>query len=151
MNLVESKAVIHKRIKRKRVGRGRGSGCGKTCSRGHGGANSRSGTETRLLFEGGQMPLFRRIPKRGFNNKRFQKRFMVVNLMDLEAFEQGSTVDVQALKDRGIVKNTKRDIKILGKINNDKPLKALTIVANKFSNSAIAKIEEAGGKVKILS
>jgi large subunit ribosomal protein L15 len=151
MNLVDSKTVIHKRMKRKRVGRGRGSGCGKTCGKGHGGANSRSGTETRLLFEGGQMPLFRRIPKRGFNNKRFQKKVIVVNLMDLVEFDQGATVDVQALKDKGIVKNTKLEIKILGKVHNDKPLKALTVIANKFSTSAIDKIEEAGGKVKILS
>jgi len=151
MNLVDSKIVIHKRKKRKRVGRGRGSGCGKTCSRGHGGANSRSGTETRLLFEGGQMPLFRRIPKRGFNNNTFKKRFMVVNLMDLAVFDSGETVDLQALKEKGIVKNTKLDLKILGKVHNDKPLKALTVVAHKFSNSAVENIEKAGGKVKILS
>ncbi len=151
MNLVESKTITRKRIKRKRVGRGRGSGCGKTCSKGHGGANSRSGNETRLLFEGGQMPLFRRIPKRGFNNTRFQKKSLVVNLLDLVGFEEGDTVDARALKDRGIIKNTKMDIKILGKVHSDKPIKAITVVANKFSSSAIAKIEEAGGKVKILS
>ncbi|MCP5005138.1 MAG: 50S ribosomal protein L15 [Planctomycetes bacterium] len=151
MNLVESKTITRKRIKRKRVGRGRGSGCGKTCSKGHGGANSRSGNETRLLFEGGQMPLFRRIPKRGFNNTRFQKKSLVVNLLDLVGFEEGETVDAQALKDKGIIKNTKMDIKILGKVHSDEPIKAITVVANKFSSSAIAKIEEAGGKVKILS
>ncbi|MDR4505292.1 MAG: 50S ribosomal protein L15 [Candidatus Scalindua sp.] len=150
MNLADSKKVIHKRKKSRRVGRGRGSGCGKTCGKGHGGANSRSGNETRLLFEGGQMPLFRRIPKRGFNNKRFKKKFMVVNLMDLTGFDQGAIVDIQALKDKGIVKNDKLDLKILGKVHTDKPLKALTVVANKFSSSAIAKIEESGGKVKIV-
>ena len=151
MNLFDSKIVIHKRKKRKRVGRGRGSGCGKTCSRGHGGANSRSGTETRLLFEGGQMPLFRRIPKRGFNNNIFKKRFLVVNLMDLAVFDSGATVDLQALKEKGIIKNTKLDLKILGMVEDGKPLKAVTVVAHKFSSAAKEKIEKAGGKVKILS
>ncbi|GJQ57506.1 MAG: 50S ribosomal protein L15 [Candidatus Scalindua sp. AMX11] len=151
MNLVDSKTITHKRLKRKRVGRGRGSGCGKTCSKGHGGANSRSGTETRLLFEGGQMPLFRRIPKRGFDNKRFQKKYQAINLADLAGFEEGATVDVQSLKDKGILKNTKIEIKILGKVHNDKPLNALTVVAKHFSKSAISKIQEAGGKVTILS
>lgn len=150
MNLSESKKPIHKRLKRRRVGRGRGSGCGKTCSTGHGGANSRSGNETRLLFEGGQMPLFRRIPKRGFNNKRFKKKYKVVNLLDLAVFDQGTTVDVQALIDKGIIKNAKLDVKILGKVHKDKLLNSLTIVANKFSRSAITQIEESGGKVKIV-
>ena len=135
----------------KRIGRGQGSGRGGTSTKGHKGAKSRSGFKNKRHFEGGQMPLFRRIPKRGFNNNIFKKRFLVVNLMDLAVFESGETVDLQALKEKGIIKNTKLDLKILGKVEDDKPLKAVTVVAHKFSSAAIEKIEKAGGKVKILS
>ncbi len=147
MNLVDAKTVIHKRKKRKRVGRGRGSGHGKTSCRGTKGANARSGSETRLLFEGGQMPLFRRIPKRGFNNP-FKERYTLINVKDLVNFDSGSVIDLQKLKDYRIIKNTKYNLKVLGEGELDKPL---TVVAHKFSRTAETKIKEVGGEVKIVS
>ena len=146
MNLIEAKAV-QKNKKRKRVGRGRGSGHGKTSCGGTKGAKVRSGNETRLLFEGGQMPLFRRIPKRGFNNP-FKKKYTIINVIDLETFDSGEVVGLQQLKDNGVVRTTKYDLKVLGKGELGKPI---TIEAHKFSKKAIEKIKGAGGEAKVLS
>ena len=147
MDLIEAKTVIHKRKKRKRVGRGCGSGHGKTSCGGMKGEKVRSGSKLRMLFEGGQMPLFRRIPKRGFNNP-FKKKYTVINIKDLEKFESGATVDSQKLKYARIIRNTKYDLKVFG---DGKLSKSLTVVAHKFSKTAIAKIKEVGGEAKTLS
>ena len=147
MNLIDAKNSSQKRKKRKRIGRGRGSGHGKTSGKGMNGANSRSGNETRLLFEGGQMPLFRRIPKRGFNNP-FKKKYTIMNVKDFENFDSGTRVDLQKLKDSRLIRSTKYDLKVLG---GGELTKSLTIVAHKFSETAITKIKEAGGEVETLS
>lgn len=147
MNLIDAKNVTQKRKKRKRVGRGCGSGHGKTSCRGSKGAKSRSGNETRVLFEGGQMPLFRRIPKRGFNNPS-KKKYTIMNVKDFENFDSGTRVDLQKLKDCRLIKSTKYDLKVLGE---GSLTKSLTIVAHKFSESAITKIKEAGGETKEIS
>ena len=147
MNLIDAKKSLQKRKNRKRVGRGPGSGHGKTSGRGMNGANSRSGSETRLLFEGGQMPLFRRLQKRGFNNP-FKKKYTIMNVKDFENFDSGTRVDLQKLKDSRVIRSTKYDLKVLG---GGELTKSLTIVAYKFSESAITKIKEAGGEVETLS
>lgn len=147
MNLIDAKNVTQKRKKRKRVGRGCGSGHGKTSCKGSKGAKSRSGNETRVLFEGGQMPLFRRIPKRGFNNPS-KKKYTIMNVKDFENFDSGTRVDLQKLKDCRLIKSTKYDLKVLGE---GSLTKSLTIVAHKFSESAITKIKEAGGETKEIS
>ena len=138
------KDLSHK--KRKRVGRGPGSGCGKTCGRGHKGQKSRSGYKRRLGFEGGQMPLIRRVPKRGFTNI-FRKVYKVVNLDVLNRFETGSVINPSLLIEKKIVKGKNSLIKILGKDDVSKPF---VVEAHKFSKSAKEKIEAAGGSVKIL-
>jgi len=126
---------------RKRVGRGPGSGHGKTASRGEKGQKSRSGYSQRVGFEGGQMPLVRRLPKRGFTNI-FKKEYAVVNLSDLERFDAGSTVDEGTLRKAGLVKGKNAGVKILG---DGKLSKKLTVNAHKFSASAKKQIEAAGG------
>jgi len=148
MNLIDAKKTFQKVKKRKRVGRGAGSGHGKTSCKGFKGQKSRSGNKLRTIFEGGQMPLFRRIPKRGFNNKQFKKKYIILNVQDFESFDSGTRVDLQKLKDCGLIKNTKYDLKVLGE---GVLTKSLTIVASKFSGVAIAKINEAGGEVEALS
>lgn len=131
----------------KRVGRGAGSGNGKTAGKGHKGQKARSGGGVRIGFEGGQMPLQRRIPKRGFVNI-FATRYCVVNVSDLnEKFEENATVDIQALKEAGLVKKEFDGVKILG---NGEISKKLTIKAAAFSESAKAKIEKAGGKAEVM-
>jgi len=132
--------------KRKRVGRGPGSGVGKTCGRGHKGQKSRSGYSRRYGFEGGQMPLIRRIPKRGFTNI-FKKEYKVVNLDVLDRFESGSVVNPSVLYEKKIIKGKNSLVKILG---NEELTKSLVVEAHKFSKSAKAKIEDAGGTVKVL-
>jgi large subunit ribosomal protein L15 len=133
--------------KSKRIGRGIGSGHGKTATRGYKGQLSRSGTSMRAGFEGGQMPLHRRLPKRGFTNI-FRKEYAVVNLSDLTAFEKGAEVDPQVLKDKGIVKNLRDGLKILG----DGELKnAIKVRAHKFSKNAVEKIEKAGGTIEVIA
>ncbi len=135
----------HKRPKR--VGQGMGSGHGKTATRGHKGQRSRAGMRMRPGFEGGQMPLHRRLPKRGFTNI-FKKRFAVVNLRDLADFDAKEKVTPELLLDRGVVKNLRDGLKVLG--NGD--LKAgLHVVAHHFSESAREKIEKAGGKAEVIS
>ena len=132
--------------KRKRIGRGPGSGHGKTACRGTKGQNSRSGGGVPPGFEGGQMPLKRRLPKRGFTNI-FKNRFAIVNIKDLNRFEKNAYVDASALLDSGIVNKVYDGIKILGDGTIDRPL---TLKAHKFSKSAKEKIELAGGKVEVV-
>ena len=147
MNLNDVHREIHKHKKRKRVGRGPGSGHGKTCGRGHKGQGSRAGFSLHPTFEGGQMPLVRRIPKRGFNN-RWALSVAIVNVGDLEArFEADDVVDLDALRAKNLVKGRSDLVKILG----DGPLtKKLTVSAHRFSRSAREKIEQAGGQVVVL-
>lgn len=128
-----------------RKGRGTGSGNGKTAGRGHKGQGARSGGGVRPGFEGGQMPLQRRIPKRGFNNI-FAKEYIGINIDVLNRFEDGAVVDAQAISDAGIVKNTRDGIKILGR---GELTKKLTVVATAFSATAKEKIEAAGGKAEV--
>ena len=132
---------------RKRVGRGPGSGLGKTAGRGENGQNSRSGGGVRVGFEGGQTPLFRRLPKRGFSNARFKKVYAVINLSDLNKFEDGAEVTPEILKNMGLVKKELDGIKVLG---NGKLEKKLTVKANKFSETAIKAIEKTGGKAEVI-
>ena len=132
--------------KRKRVGRGNGSGHGKTSGRGHKGQGSRAGGGTRPGFEGGQMPLQRRIPKRGFHNP-FKKRYALINVGQLEALDAGSEVSPELLCDRGLVRSQRDGVKILG---NGSLSKALTVKAHGFSSNAKEKIEAAGGRVEAL-
>ncbi len=141
MELGKLKPKKGARHAKKRVGRGPGSGHGKTAGRGEKGQKSRSGFHRMLGFEGGQMPLHRRLPKRGFTNI-FKKVNAVVNVSDLERFDNGATVDESALRQAGLVKGQKAGIKILG---NGKLTKKLTVHAAKFSESARRQIEGAGG------
>ena len=141
MELNNLKPKKGSRKPRKRVGRGPGSGNGKTAGRGEKGQKSRSGFSRMLGFEGGQMPLHRRLPKRGFTNI-FKKEFDILNLADLDRFEEGSTVDVAALRHAGVIKGRQRKLKVLG---NGTISKKLTVHADKFSKSAREKIEAAGG------
>ena len=130
----------------KRKGRGTGTGNGKTAGRGHKGQKARSGGKVRIGFEGGQMPLARRIPKRGFNNI-FAKPLTAVNVGTLNAFEDGAVVDAAALIEKGILSDCKYGLKVLA---NGKLTKKLTVQAKAFSESAKAKIEEAGGKAEVV-
>lgn len=146
MNLIDVKATPFKRKRKKRVGAGPGSGHGKTSGRGGKGTTARSGTEYRPYFEGGQMPLFRRLPKRGFHNP-FKKLYDIVNIKDLECFDEGTVIDPEKMQEKGIVKNIKDGIKVLGDGELKKPL---TVVAHKFSKTAVEKIKASGGEVKII-
>jgi len=130
----------------KRKGRGHGTGNGKTSGRGHKGQKSRSGGGVRIGFEGGQMPLARRVPKRGFNNI-FAKPLTPVNLASLNKFKSGATVDKEALLESGVLSKCEYGVKVLG---NGKLSKKLTIKATAFSESAKRKIEEAGGKAEVV-
>ena len=132
---------------RKRVGRGPGSGMGKTSTRGENGQRSRSGASIPAWFEGGQSPLYRRIPKRGFNNARFRIEYATINLSDLNRFNDGDVVTPELLKEKGIVKKQLCGIKVLG---NGTLEKKLTVRANRFSSSAITKIESAGGTAEVI-
>ena len=130
----------------KRIGRGHGSGNGKTAGKGHKGQKARAGHGMRPGFEGGQMPLQRRIPKRGFNNI-FAEEWRAINLSALEVFEDGATVDAAALADKGIVKKASLPIKVLA---NGKLTKKLTVKANAFSAAAAEKINSVGGKAEVI-
>jgi large subunit ribosomal protein L15 len=130
----------------KRIGRGHGSGNGKTAGKGHKGQNARSGGGVRPGFEGGQMPLQRRIPKRGFNNI-FRTEYAIVNVSDLAVFEAGAVVDAQALTEKGIINKLCDGVKVLG---NGELNIALTVKAAAFSKSAKEKIEQAGGKTEVI-
>jgi large subunit ribosomal protein L15 len=129
-----------------RKGRGTGSGLGKTAGRGHKGQKARSGGGVRPGFEGGQMPLARRLPKRGFTNI-FAKVYTLVNLKDLEVFEEGTVVTPELLKETGLVKKANDGIKVLG---DGELTKKLTVQAHKFSKSAQEKIEALGGKAEVI-
>jgi len=130
----------------KRKGRGIGSGNGKTAGKGHKGQNARSGGGVRPGFEGGQNPLYRRLPKRGFNNP-FRKEYAIVNIQDLNNFAAGTEITPEVLLEQGIVKNALAGIKILG---NGELNVGLTVKANKFSQSAVEKIQAAGGKTEVI-
>jgi large subunit ribosomal protein L15 len=132
------------RKNRKRIGRGEGSGHGKTAGKGHKGAKARSGASLKIGFEGGQMPLQRRLPKRGFHNI-FKKSFGIVNIKDLDRFEDGATIDRQALIEAGLVKKKDSQVKLLGK---GELAKKLTVKVDKVSTSARQKIEAAGGTIQ---
>lgn len=132
--------------RRKRLGSGESSGHGKTSGRGGKGQSARSGGSRRIGFEGGQMPLIRRLPKRGFNNARHTVRYNPVNVESLEIFENGASVDASALREIGLVKGPIRKVKILG---DGELSKKLTVVADAFSASARAKIEKAGGQCSL--
>lgn len=146
MKLHELTAVEVSTKERKRIGRGHGSGQGKTAGKGHKGQKARSGGSIRPGFEGGQMPLQRRIPKRGFNNI-FAKKIVAINVSDLNKFEDGAEVDAQALVNAGIVKKEYDGIKILG---NGEISKKLTVKVAAYSESAKQKIEAAGGKAEVV-
>lgn len=146
MRLHELKAAEGSTKAPKRVGRGQGTGQGTTAGRGMNGQKSRSGGGVRLGFEGGQMPLYRRLPKRGFTN-HFAKEYAEINVCDLNKFENGAVVDMEALLAAGMVKQVKDGVKVLG---NGEIEKSLTVKAEKFSKSAVAKIEAAGGKVEVI-
>ena len=134
------------KTKKVRLGRGIGSGLGKTAGKGHKGQNARSGGGVRPGFEGGQLPLYRRIPSRGFNNKDFEKKYSTVNVEKLNAFEAGSVVDACALLEKGILSKIEKDgVKILG---NGELKVALTVKANKFTASAVEKIKALGGNTE---
>jgi large subunit ribosomal protein L15 len=146
MKIHELSPAAGSRAKRKRVGRGPGSGHGKTACRGHKGQKSRSGGGVKPGFEGGQMPLQRRLPKRGFTNA-FRKEYCVVNVSDLNRFEANATLDVEALEKAGLVSKMKDGIKLLG---NGEVSQPLIVKVHKASGSARRKIEAAGGKVEIV-
>ncbi len=146
MDLNELKPIAGSKKNRKRVGRGVGSGLGKTCGRGQKGQKSRSGGGIPARFEGGQMPLTRRLPKRGFYN-RFGKHIAIVNVGDLGSFDKGAVVDVQALQDNGLVNKVGDGVKLLANGDVDK---ALTVRVHKVSKAARSKIEAAGGSVELL-
>ena len=146
MKLHELRAAEGSTKNRKRRGRGTATGQGKTGGRGMNGQNSRSGGGVRLGFEGGQMPLYRRLPKRGFNNI-FGTEYTTVNVKDLNRFEAGTEVTPELLAEAGMIKQVKDGVKILG----DGELNvALTVKADKFANSALEKIEAAGGKAEVI-
>lgn len=146
MRLDELQPAEGSKFAPKRVGRGIGSGTGKTSGKGHKGQNARSGGGVRPGFEGGQMPLYRRLPKRGFNNI-FAKQYVTINVSDLERFENGTEVTAELLKETGVVSKTLDGIKILGR---GELTKKLTVKAAKFTASASEKIEKAGGKAEVI-
>lgn len=147
MRLHDLKPAEGSRKSKKRVGRGTGSGLGTTAGRGMNGQNSRSGGGVRPGFEGGQMPLFRRIPKRGFTNARFKKAWTVLNVSDLNIFDDQAEITPEILLEKGLIKSLKFQVKILG---DGELNKALNIKASKFTQSAIKKIEAAGGRAEVI-
>ena len=146
MKLHELSPAIGSTKESKRIGRGHGSGNGKTAGKGHKGQKARAGHGLQIGFEGGQMPLQRRVPKRGFNNI-FAQEWISINVAALEVFEDGATVDATALKDKGIIKKADKPVKVLG---NGKLTKKLTVKVNAFSASAAEKINTVGGKAEVI-
>lgn len=138
----EITSVAGKHKARKRLGRGRGSGVGKTAGRGHKGSRSRAGAMRYSLYEGGQMPLFRRVPKRGFNNKQFARRFEIINVCELERFDDGAEIGITQLSEAGLVGGLASRVKILG---DGELTKKLQVAAHKFSKAAEEKIVGCGG------
>ncbi len=147
MKLDQLKAAPGSKMNPKRKGRGHGSGQGKTAGKGHKGQNARAGGGVRPGFEGGQMPLYRRIPKRGFNNKRFAQVYAEVNIGRLNCFDEGTVITGELLKQKGIIDDVKNGLVVLG---NGEINKAVTVRAYKFSKAASAKIEAAGGKAEVV-
>ena len=141
----EITSVVGRHKRSRRVGKGSGSGRGKTCGRGHKGSGSRAGASTRPMYEGGQMPLFRRLPKRGFSNYQFARRYEIVNVAQLERFNDGTSIGVQQLANAGLVNNLGSKVKILG---NGDLTKKLQVLAHKFSKTAQQKIVGCGGTAK---
>ena len=144
----EITALAGSHKQRRRKGRGRGSGLGKTCGKGHKGQLSRSGKRPPITKEGGQMPLFRRIPKRGFNNYNFAHRYAIVNVSQLDGFTEGSRVDAQLLHEAGLIRSAELSVKILG---DGQLNRKLTVVAHRFSRSAEQKITSAGGTTEVIT
>ena len=147
MKLHELEKNIGATHAKKRVGRGSGSGLGKTSGRGQKGQKARSGGSINPVFEGGQLPLYRRIPKRGFKNAKFKTVYATINVEVLNVFEDGTVVTPALLKDTGLLKEQLDGVKVLG---NGKLEKKITIQANKFSTSALEKIKEAGSKAEVI-
>lgn len=147
MQLHDVKAAPGARRERKRLGRGIGSGLGKTAGRGQKGQLARSGGKPGPYFEGGQMPIQRRLPKRGFNNARFAKVYSIVNVSDLARFEAGSVVTPEVLLESGLIRQIRDGVKILG---DGELTTALTVQAHAFSKAAVEKIEAAGGKAEVI-
>ncbi len=147
MNLHELSATPGATKKRKRVGRGSASGTGTTSGRGNNGQGQRSGGGVRPGFEGGQMPLFRRLPKRGFSNAKFKKVWATVNVSTLEKFDNNTEITPELLLEKGVIKKLNHGLKILG---NGELTKPLNVKAQKFTRSAIEKIEAAGGKAEVI-
>jgi len=143
----EITSVAGKHKPRRRVGRGTGTGHGKTCGRGHKGGGSRAGSTSVTLHEGGQMPLFRRLPKRGFSNYKFAIRCEIVNVSQLERFQDGADVGIEQLSTAGLIGSAKSKIKILGKGDLTKKLR---VTAHKFSKTAEQKIVASGGTAKVI-
>ena len=146
MKLHELNSMPEKK-KRKIVGRGPGSGMGKTSTRGENGQKSRSGASIPAVFEGGQSPLFRRLHKRGFSNARFKTRYATINVGDLNCFNDGDVVTLELLKELGIVKKELSGLKVLG---NGELSKKVTVKASRFSSKAVSKIESAGGVAEVI-
>ncbi len=146
-NEITAKAGAYK--KRKRIGRGKATGHGKTCGRGHKGCGSRPGSSVRPTYEGGQMPLFRRLPKRGFNNYNFRSRYEIVNVSQLErVFDDDAAIDIHQLVSAGLVNSVNSRVKILG---DGALTKKLNIAAHKFSRTAEQKISGCGGVAKVVA
>ena len=135
------------RHERRRVGRGMGSGLGKTSGRGEKGQKARSGVSIKATFEGGQLPLYRRLPKRGFSNSDFKIKYATINVSDLNRFADGTVVTPELLKDVGLLKNQLDGVKVLG---DGELEKKLTVKAHKFSESAVEKIEKSGSKIEVI-
>ncbi len=144
----EITSIAGKHRARRRVGRGVGTGRGKTCGRGHKGSGSRAGSRSVSLYEGGQMPLFRRLPKRGFSNYNFVTRYQIVNVSQLESFDEGAAVGMEQLSDAGLINSLKTKVKILG---NGELTKKLEVTAHKFSKSAEQKIVGCGGTAILIT
>jgi large subunit ribosomal protein L15 len=140
-------SVAGKNKSHKRIGRGTSSGHGKTSGRGHKGSRSRSGAMRGSMHEGGQIPVYRRMPKRGFSNFKYARRYEIINVSQLERFEEGSTVGLQMLCDAGLVENSESKVKILG---NGGLTKRLQVAAHKFSKAAEQKITSCGGTVQVI-
>ncbi len=147
MKLHELEKNIGAKQPKKRVGRGPGSGLGKTSGKGQKGQKARSGGSINPVFEGGQLPLYRRIPKRGFSNHLFKTEYAVINVSDFNRFDNGTIVTPALLKEKGIIKKQLKGVKVLG---NGKLEKKLTIQASKFSSSALEKIKESGSKAEVI-
>ena len=143
----EITSVAGKHKGRRRLGRGTGTGRGKTCGRGHKGSGSRAGAARVCLYEGGQMPLFRRLPKRGFSNYKFETRYEIINVSQLERFDEGDAVGAEQLSDAGLIGSLKNRVKILG---GGDLTKKLQVTAHKFSKTAEQKIVASGGTAKVI-